>query len=107
MKVEVKRLGVMRVGIFLAAFYGLFSIVILPIMTVGVLMKPPERQAEVVGPLLMLLLYPLMGFLGGIITAAVYNLVAFVIGGIKLEMKVEPVPQQTGSAPSQIEMLEK
>ena len=105
MKVEIKRLGVLRIGIFLAAFYGLFSIVILPFLTLGVLLNPPEKRAEVVPMVLMVLLYPLMGFLGGIIAAAAYNLIAFIIGGVKLEMNVEPVPQQAGSVPGHVEMV--
>jgi hypothetical protein len=86
MKRRITRLTVLQTGKLLAVLYGFLSIVILPFLLIAMLFA----GAKVIAPMLvMLVLYPIMGFIGGIIMAALYNLASKWIGG--LEVTVEAV----------------
>jgi hypothetical protein len=81
MKQRVTRLSVLQTGKLLGALYAMIS---LPFVVIG--MSRSSGGAVVV---LMLLLYPFLGFVWGVITAALYNFAAKWIGGI--EVTVETV----------------
>ena len=86
MKKRIARLSVLQTGKFLAVMCGFLSLIRLPFMLIPML----AGGAKAVTPMLgMLLLYPIMAFISGIIMAALYNLVARWIGGI--EVTVEAV----------------
>lgn len=101
MKVEVKRLGVLRTGSILMVMYGLLALLFVPFLGISFLSgaifghSNAEMAAGIGGGvcmiLFMLVIYPLMGFIGGVIFAALYNLVVRMTGGMQLEMDVEPV----------------
>jgi hypothetical protein len=75
-------------GNLLMVLYGFISVILLPVFLITVFVNPKESI-----PLLcMMILYPLMGFIGGIIGAALYNLASKLIGGIALELDVEETP---------------
>lgn len=95
MKVEIRRIGVLRTGVILAALYGFMAIIMVPIMIIAasVAARQGKESPEPFGMLCMLILYPLMGFIFGIIMAALYNLVVKATGGMQMEMDVEPVRQ--------------
>jgi len=82
MKKRITGLAVMQTGKMLAALYGFLSIVILPFMLIGIIANPRNFPM-----LFMLLLYPIMGFIGGIIMAALYNLSAKWIGGFEISVE--------------------
>lgn len=84
MKRRIIRLSVLQTGKLLAVFYGLFSLILLPFMLVAMLAGGDKAVRPMLG---MLLLYPVMGFVGGILMAAVYNRSAKWVGG--LEVMVE------------------
>lgn len=86
MKIRIKKITPLQAGKMLAAIYALFSVIIVPIMFLAFLFAPPGSGAI---PLIMVIVMPLiyivMGFIGGIIGAFIYNLVAGWIGGIEIE----------------------
>lgn len=84
MKRRITRLSVLQTGKLLAILYAFMSVIMLPFMLIGMSKSPGGGFM-----LLMLLLYPIMGFVGGIIMAALYNLASKWIGG--LEVTVEDV----------------
>ena len=84
MKRRITRLTVLQTGKLLAVLYGFLSMVILPFLLIAMLFG----GAKAVAPMLvMLVLYPILGFIGGVIMAALYNLASKWIGG--LEVTVE------------------
>jgi len=89
MKQRIVKLSVLQTGKLLAVLYGFISIVMLPFMFIAMLANTEEGAGPMLGMLVMLLLYPLMGFIGGIVMAALYNLAAKWMGG--LEFCVEAV----------------
>ena len=88
MIVKTRRFGILQAGKICAALYAGFSVLLLPIV---LFVLAADRKA--VMPLLfMLILYPIMGFIGGIIGAAIYNLAARFVGGIEMTLDGEILP---------------
>ena len=86
MKRRITRLTVLQTGKLLAVLYGFLSMVILPFLLIAMLFGGAKAVAPT---LVMLVLYPILGFIGGVIIAALYNLASKWIGG--LEVTVEAV----------------
>lgn len=90
-KRRLKRVGPLSVGLMLALLYGAFGLIFLPffilMMTLGP--KPPEAAGVfAMGAVFMVfapVMYAGMGFLTGVIGAALYNLFARWTGGIEVE----------------------
>ncbi len=64
------------------------TLIILPFAMLGVLLNP-RNDEQGVSMLVVTAPYPLMGFIGGILLAALYNLAARIGGGFIFE-----IPQQ-------------
>ncbi len=90
MKRRLTRIAPLPAGIFLAIFYGLISLVVVPFALFDALST--GGRGSIVPFLLLFLpvLYAAGGFVGGFIVAAIYNLIASRTGG--LEFEVEEVP---------------
>ena len=84
MKQRITRLSVLQTGKLLAILYAFISVIMLPFMLIGMAKSPGGGMM-----LFMLLLYPVMGFVGGIIVAALYNLASGWIGGLEITVKTE------------------
>ena len=82
MKKRITRLAVMQTGKMLAVLYGFLSAIMLPFMLIGIIANPKNFSM-----LFMLFLYPIMGFIGGILMSALYNLAAKWIGGIEISVE--------------------
>ncbi|MBD3308681.1 hypothetical protein GF348_20040 [candidate division KSB3 bacterium] len=82
MKQRITRLSVLQTGKLLAMLYGFISVIMLPFMLLGM-----SRHSGGGITLFMLLLYPVMGFVGGIIMAALYNLASGWIGGLEITVE--------------------
>lgn len=94
MIVKIRRFGILQSGKICAAIYTGFSILMLPFF---LLIGAADRKMT--GPMLfMLLLYPVMGFIGGIIGAAFYNLAARWVGGIEMTLDGEILPSSLPEA---------
>jgi hypothetical protein len=89
---KIRRFGVLSVGLLLAVIYALLGLIFGAIVSLIALAGAgPSRQ----GPdaiffgagavLITPILYGIMGFIGGVIAAGLYNLVARITGGIEVE----------------------
>jgi len=106
MHLKLKRIAPLQAGKMLAALYGLLSLVMVPFMLVFVAMGSfvarshggsvsplPLMFGMGVGFLIFLpVLYAAMGFVGGVIGAWLYNLLARWIGGFELEFEAPTPP---------------
>lgn len=86
----IKRFGWLSVGLVFGAIYVIIGLIAGVIFFLLSLVNP-ENTA--IGGLAALVLFPVLygvlGFIGGILVAALYNLVAPRVGGIRIE--TEPV----------------
>jgi hypothetical protein len=83
MKRQITRLTVLQTGKFFAAMYGLVGIILLPLAIVVALYKGIEALAL---NLAMLILYPLVGFVGGVLLAWMYNIAVKLVGGLEFQV---------------------
>lgn len=90
MLTRITRFSILQTGKLLAVLYGFFSLIILPIFLIMLVVEPKGA----VPMLVMIILYPVMGFVGGIIGAAIYNLASRLVGG--LEITLESQQAQVG-----------
>ena len=106
MNLKLKRVAPLQAGKMLAAFYGLLSLVLVPFMFVAMTVAGMAARNHGGAPpfpfmlglgmgfiLLLPILYALMGFVFGVISAWIYNLLAKWIGGLEFEFEsVNPPP---------------
>jgi hypothetical protein len=93
MEHELKRIAVLQAGIVLAALYAIPGLIILVSMGIFMLAATSaggEAMAAVLPMLpmmLMVLFYPALGFVGGMVMALLYNLSAGWVGGFRFEFR--------------------
>ena len=94
---EVKRIGVLSVGKVMGAMYVVIGLILGGLLSLFALAGGGAGPNGPAGPapaalfgaaaiIILPLLYGVLGFIGGIITGALYNLVASTIGGIEMEL---------------------
>jgi len=84
MVTKIKRFSILQTGKFLAVLYGFLAVILIPFFLIMLFVEP----GGAVGLLIMLILYPIMGFIGGIIGAALYNLASRFVGGLELHLEI-------------------
>ena len=88
MKTVIRHIGVLKAGLILAVLYGFISLILVVIAAAVLLFNPKEAL-----PLLLLaILYPVIGFVGGVLMAALYNLAAMVMGGLEITLESKEPP---------------
>lgn len=92
-KYRVKRLGVISVGVFAGIATALFSFLMVCItfifamgLGVGGRIGASEFGTGIGALIIAPLIYGLVGFIGGVLQAIVYNIVAGLSGGIEIEL---------------------
>lgn len=89
MKVILKRIAPLQAGKILAVIYGIFSLIFAPFMILGALFGKDGGIAAALLIVPMMLLYVVLGFIGGVVGAWIYNLVGGWVGGLELEFERE------------------
>ena len=102
MKLKLKRIAPFQAGKILAAFYGLMSLMFVPFLVVFMALGSFAAKAQGQGApppiplllgmgagfiLLLPVIYAAMGFVFGVLSAAIYNLLAGWLGGLALEFE--------------------
>ncbi|HMO41681.1 MAG TPA: hypothetical protein PKE17_19870 [Saprospiraceae bacterium] len=83
MQTELKRLSILQTGKMLAVMYSFITVITLPIILIGGASKGTSSAI----PMVVVLLYPVFGFVGGIVLAVLYNLAAKWIGGLRFTIE--------------------
>jgi hypothetical protein len=92
---RLRSINPLQLGLVSAILYALISLIVaIPVtlisMTAGSAMKGQPMAALFAGPAVLIffpIMYGAVGFIGGIITAALYNLVARWTGGIEVQLE--------------------
>jgi hypothetical protein len=96
---RLKSVGVMSVAKIMGAMYALLGLIFLPILLIaaaaGMMSGGGDKTAGMIAgvgmvafAIMMPLIYGAMGFIGGAISALIYNLMAGRLGGV--EMNLQP-----------------
>jgi len=97
MRKRIKRIAPLKTGIVLGVLYALLSLIAVPFLLIagaGIAAAARQNGTAVpfafifgAGALFLPVLYGVMGFITGVIAAAVYNLVAKMTGGIEVTVE--------------------
>jgi hypothetical protein len=92
MKKQLTYIAPLRAGIVLGILYGILSLVFVPIFLLGALFasKSTHPVPAIFGvgfAVVMPVIYAAVGFIGGVIASALYNLVAKWTGGLDFEVR--------------------
>ena len=79
---KVKRIGVLSLAKISGIFFAIFGLIVTVFAPIG--MKEPYFGTATI--IVFPILYGIVGFVGGLITAFFYNLVAGKIGGLEVEI---------------------
>jgi sulfite exporter TauE/SafE len=97
MNKRLTRIAPVKAGVVLGVLYALLACIMVPFMMLaGAAVSAAASQAGAsampfgflfgIGALFLPVLYGVMGFIGGLIAAAVYNLVAKWTGGVEITL---------------------
>jgi hypothetical protein len=75
----------LRSGQVVAILYGCFGVILLPIMVIAAVADGQELLSALLMAILLRILYPVFGFVIGILSAALYNVAARLGGGLLFE----------------------
>ena len=95
---RLQHIAPLQLGIVLAALYGAISLIFVPFILIfsAIGAKTGNSSGIFAGGMIFIIfipvLYATMGFIGGIITAAIYNLLAKWTGGIEFTFVDPPQP---------------
>jgi hypothetical protein len=83
MKKRLTYVSPLQLGIVLGALYGVISLLIVPFLILAALFGPKGTGFGIVFAIFLPVIYAVAGFIGGVISAFVYNLIAKWTGGIE------------------------
>ena len=84
MERQIVRLTILQTGKLMAVMYAILALIMLPFMLLGAFAGAPGPGGFPI--LIFLILYPIMGFIGGIFMAILYNISAKLVGGLEVEV---------------------
>jgi hypothetical protein len=92
MKKQLTYIAPLKAGIVLGVLYGILSLCIAPFFLLAAILggkagAPAPAVFGVGFALILPVIYAVIGFIGGILAAAVYNLVARWTGGLEFEFR--------------------
>ncbi|TWT99550.1 hypothetical protein Pla108_04930 [Botrimarina colliarenosi] len=78
----------LQAGKVVGLIYAFLALIFVPFLILIILGKGgPDAVGEIIGAAAMMLIYPLVGFLGGVVIASLYNFAAKQIGGFRIDLK--------------------
>lgn len=101
---RLKNISPVQCGVVLGALYAAISLIIVPFIILVMLVAPKQGNGagifagSMVFVIFIPIIYGVMGFIGGIISAAIYNLIASWTGG--LEFTLADVPPDLVGLPN-------
>jgi hypothetical protein len=99
MKKRLQHIAPVQCGVVLGALYAAISLIFVPFILLITMMAPkngnnlPFAGAGIFLVILIPVLYGVLGFIGGIISAAIYNLIASWTGGLEFTVVDAPGSQ--------------
>ena len=91
---EIRRIEPLRLANVLGAIYGVMFSFFALLILLTLLVVPVANPEALRNSWVLIVIYPVlgvfMGWLGGLVLAAVYNRVASRLGGIRVEVASEP-----------------
>ena len=87
MELKIKRIAPVQLGKVLAVVYAFFSIIFFLFMLISTIATPEGKGPGLLFTFILPVLYIVLGFIGGITVAIIYNLSAKWVGGIIIDLE--------------------
>jgi hypothetical protein len=92
MKKQLTYVAPLRAGVVLGVLYGILSLIFVPFLLLAIVIgsktgSPAPAFFGIGFAIVMPVIYAVVGFVGGIIAAALYNLIAKWTGGFEFEVR--------------------
>ena len=92
MKKQLTYVAPLRAGIVLAVLYGILALIFVPFFVLGALIghRAGSSMPAIFGlgfAIMMPVIYAVFGFIGGVLSAALYNVIAKLTGGFEFEVR--------------------
>jgi hypothetical protein len=95
MKYEIRRFQILQTARILALLYAIIGLLLAPFLVLASSLDPEQGSIGLAFALLLPPLYGLFGFVGTVIGAFIYNLVAGWVGGIGVELIADAASEAT------------
>ncbi|MFP6597714.1 MAG: hypothetical protein VCC01_09680 [Candidatus Hydrogenedentota bacterium] len=83
---RITRIGVLQTGKITAVLYGVIGVIISPFILLGGMFGEGGMVAAVMIAVMLIVIYPIFGFIGGITMAAIFNFSVSLIGGFEITL---------------------
>lgn len=90
MKKRLTHISPLQLGIVLGILYGIVSLIIVPFLFLAAMFGPRGTGMGAIFVIFLPVLYAVLGFIGGVISAFVYNIVAQWTGGVEFTTSDAP-----------------
>lgn len=102
MKKRLVRVGPLKAGIILGILYAIAGLIVAPILIIAALFGNGggEAVAGIAVGIVIPFAYGIAGFIGGVIVAALYNMIVKFTGGLEFEVENEPATPAFTPPPS-------
>jgi len=91
MKKQLTYITPLRAGIVLGALYACLALIIVPFLLIGTFLASRGAASSIIAGIFLAVFAPVLyaglGFIAGVIMAALYNLIARWTGGIEFEVR--------------------
>lgn len=83
---KLKKINTLKMGFFMALFYGIISLMI--VLPMSLFSSVSIGFGSGLFMLILIpIIYTIVGFIGGLITGALYNMISKWIGGLEFEVE--------------------
>jgi hypothetical protein len=105
----VSKIGVLSLAKVIGLTYAVIGLIFGAIITILTMVLPSEASqgGMMFGALSIIILpifYGILGFIGGVISAFIYNMIAKWVGGMTMELQDEPTASPAPVQPTQPQM---
>ena len=82
---RITRIGVLQTGKLTALLYGVIGVIFSPFILLGAMFSEGGMVAIIIA-VMLIVIYPIFGFIGGTIMAAIINFSLSLIGGFEITL---------------------
>ncbi|HEY2826753.1 MAG TPA: hypothetical protein VGJ04_04075 [Pirellulales bacterium] len=88
-KIKLTRIAPLSAGKIMCFMYFVVGVLAAMLICIAAPMANPGKPVNMVAAAGIVIGYPIVGFIGGVIGAAIYNLATSCLGGMEIQLSVE------------------
>ncbi len=88
-RIKLTRISPLGAGKISCFIYFVIGVLAAMLMCIAAPLSPSGKPVSAVGAMVIVIVYPIVGFLGGVIGAALFNLASSCLGGMEISLSVD------------------